>query len=60
MFTGLTNQVSTWMGKKAEDAGTELPPEEKIPVTAEGEELDRKDRYQFNLYYFIVERHNLI
>ncbi|XP_012351071.1 synapse-associated protein of 47 kDa isoform X2 [Apis florea] len=43
MFTGLTNQVSTWMGKKAEDAGTELPPEEKIPVTAEGEELDRKD-----------------
>lgn len=54
MFTGLTNQVSTWMGKKAEDAGTELPPEEKIPVTTEGEELDRKDRYQFNLYCFIV------
>ncbi|OAD55429.1 hypothetical protein WN48_04686 [Eufriesea mexicana] len=43
MFTGLTNQVSTWMGKKAEDAGTELPADEKIAATTEGEDVDRKD-----------------
>ncbi|XP_003488904.1 synapse-associated protein 1-like isoform X2 [Bombus vosnesenskii] len=45
MFTGLTNQVSTWMGKKGEDAGTELPTEEaKLPTGAEGgEDPDRKD-----------------
>ncbi|XP_071863219.1 synapse-associated protein 47kD isoform X3 [Bombus fervidus] len=44
MFTGLTNQVSTWMGKKGEDAGTELPTEEKLPTGTEGgEDLDRKD-----------------
>ncbi|XP_017794482.1 PREDICTED: synapse-associated protein of 47 kDa [Habropoda laboriosa] len=43
MFTGLTNQVSTWMGKKAEDAGTEVPAEEKVAASAEGEDVDRKD-----------------
>ncbi|XP_048267666.1 synapse-associated protein of 47 kDa-like isoform X3 [Bombus affinis] len=44
MFTGLTNQVSTWMGKKGEDAGTELPTEEKLPTGTEGgEDPDRKD-----------------
>ncbi|XP_076760730.1 synapse-associated protein 47kD isoform X1 [Xylocopa sonorina] len=43
MFTGLTNQVSTWMGKKAEDAGTELPAEEKIATVPEGEDANRKD-----------------
>ncbi|XP_076640745.1 synapse-associated protein 47kD [Halictus rubicundus] len=45
MFTGLTNQVSTWMGKKAEDGSAEVPTEKKVasPV-AEGEVLeDRKD-----------------
>ncbi|XP_031834808.1 synapse-associated protein 47kD isoform X3 [Nomia melanderi] len=45
MFTGLTNQVSTWMGKKAEEGGSEMPGEKKVtsPV-AEGEVLeDRKD-----------------
>ncbi|XP_076375936.1 synapse-associated protein 47kD isoform X1 [Megalopta genalis] len=45
MFTGLTNQVSTWMGKKAEDVGAEMPTEKKVtsPV-AEGDVLeDRKD-----------------
>ncbi|KAK2582338.1 hypothetical protein KPH14_004674 [Odynerus spinipes] len=34
MFSGLTNQVSNWMGKKADEV-PELPPEEKIPP-AEG------------------------
>ncbi|XP_017759761.1 PREDICTED: synapse-associated protein of 47 kDa isoform X2 [Eufriesea mexicana] len=31
------------MGKKAEDAGTELPADEKIAATTEGEDVDRKD-----------------
>ncbi|XP_012135182.1 synapse-associated protein 47kD isoform X2 [Megachile rotundata] len=44
MFTGLTNQMSTWMGKKGED-GTELPAEEKVTSVAEGgdAELEKKD-----------------
>lgn len=44
MFSGLTNQVSTWMGKKADDV-PELPPEEKVPpVEATGEfEGEKKD-----------------
>ncbi|XP_076303815.1 synapse-associated protein 47kD isoform X2 [Lasioglossum baleicum] len=45
MFTGLTNQVSTWMGKKPEDGSVEIPTEKKVasPV-AEGEVLEeRKD-----------------
>lgn len=37
------------MGKKGEDAGTELPTEEaKLPTGAEGgEDPDRKDRYRY-------------
>lgn len=44
MFSGLTNQVSNWMGKKGED-GSELPPEEKIMSPgAEGDlDLEKKD-----------------
>ncbi|XP_076237637.1 synapse-associated protein 47kD isoform X2 [Calliopsis andreniformis] len=45
MFTGITNQMSTWMGKKAEDGGPEMPAEKKItsPV-GEGEvEPEKKD-----------------
>ncbi|XP_017884209.1 synapse-associated protein of 47 kDa isoform X2 [Ceratina calcarata] len=40
MFTGLTNQMSTWMGKKGEEAGPEMPAPEKIPV-AEGEDANK-------------------
>lgn len=36
------------MGKKGEDAGTELPTEEKLPTGTEGgEDPDRKDRYRY-------------
>ncbi|XP_043281514.1 synapse-associated protein of 47 kDa isoform X4 [Venturia canescens] len=44
MFSGLTNQMSTWMGKKGED-GTELPADEKVlSPGAEGElDLEKKD-----------------
>ncbi|XP_046825860.1 synapse-associated protein 1 [Vespa crabro] len=44
MFSGLTNQVSNWMGKKADEA-PELPPEEKIPPVEGGElvEGEKKD-----------------
>lgn len=44
MFTGITNQMSTWMGKKGED-GTEVPVEDKeIPIAEGGEtELEKKD-----------------
>ncbi|XP_043675707.1 synapse-associated protein of 47 kDa isoform X2 [Vespula pensylvanica] len=44
MFSGLTNQVSNWMGKKAEEV-PELPPEEKIPPVEGGElvEGEKKD-----------------
>ncbi|XP_015599553.1 synapse-associated protein of 47 kDa isoform X2 [Cephus cinctus] len=44
MFSGLTSQVSNWMGKKAED-GTELPAEEKIvSPAADGDiDLEKKD-----------------
>lgn len=44
MFTGLTNQMSTWIGKKGEDAGAELPAEEKFVTSVEGDDLNRKDR----------------
>ncbi|XP_054000430.1 synapse-associated protein 1 isoform X2 [Hylaeus anthracinus] len=46
MFTGLTNQMSTWMGKKAEDGTTEMPAEKKVtsPEGVEGEvDGERKD-----------------
>ncbi|XP_046426857.1 synapse-associated protein of 47 kDa isoform X2 [Neodiprion fabricii] len=47
MFSGLTSQVSNWMGKKNDD-GTEIPAEEKQPAAsspgAEPEfEADKKD-----------------
>ncbi|KAF7393502.1 hypothetical protein HZH68_010321 [Vespula germanica] len=44
MFSGLTNQVSNWMGKKADEV-PELPPEEKIPPVEGGElvEGEKKD-----------------
>ncbi|CAK9819142.1 Synapse-associated protein of 47 kDa [Anthophora plagiata] len=42
MFTGLTNQMSTWIGKTRDDAGTEVPAEEKIPATAE-QDMEKKD-----------------
>ena len=44
MFTGLTNQMSTWIGKKGEDAGAEMPAEEKFVTSVEGDVLNRKDR----------------
>ncbi|XP_034171257.1 synapse-associated protein 47kD isoform X3 [Osmia lignaria lignaria] len=45
MFTGLTNQMSTWMGKKGEEGNTEMPAEEKItPVTEPGDvDAEKKD-----------------
>ncbi|XP_029031978.2 synapse-associated protein 1 isoform X2 [Osmia bicornis bicornis] len=45
MFTGLTNQMSTWMGKKGEESNTEMPAEEKItPVTEPGDvDAEKKD-----------------
>ncbi|KAK1131543.1 hypothetical protein K0M31_017820 [Melipona bicolor] len=43
MFTGLTNQMSTWISKKGEDAGGELPAEEKFVTSVEGDDLNRKD-----------------
>ncbi|KAK9303561.1 hypothetical protein QLX08_004785 [Tetragonisca angustula] len=43
MFTGLTNQMSTWIGKKGEDAGAEMPAEEKFVTSVEGDDLNRKD-----------------
>ncbi|XP_066585734.1 synapse-associated protein 1-like isoform X2 [Prorops nasuta] len=44
MFSGITNQVSNWMGKKGED-DTELPTEEKITSpTGEGDvDAEKKD-----------------
>ncbi|KAL2742845.1 synapse-associated protein of 47 kDa isoform X3 [Vespula maculifrons] len=44
MFSGLTNQVSNWMGKKADEV-PELPPEEKVPPVEGGElvEGEKKD-----------------
>ncbi|XP_015189023.1 PREDICTED: synapse-associated protein 1 [Polistes dominula] len=43
MFSGLTNQVSTWMGKKADEV-PELPQEEKVPpVEGELVEGEKKD-----------------
>ncbi|XP_012251191.2 synapse-associated protein of 47 kDa isoform X3 [Athalia rosae] len=46
MFSGLTSQVSTWMGKKNEDGTDAVPPEEKAASTSgtEGEfDTDKKD-----------------
>ncbi|KAG7199936.1 hypothetical protein KM043_014372 [Ampulex compressa] len=44
MFSGLTNQVSTWMNKKAEDGGPELPAEEKIVSPTEVDlDIEKKD-----------------
>ncbi|XP_044576194.1 synapse-associated protein of 47 kDa isoform X6 [Cotesia glomerata] len=43
MFSGLTNQVSTWMGKKGED-GTEVTEEKPSSPTLEGDQdLEKKD-----------------
>ncbi|XP_012277282.1 synapse-associated protein of 47 kDa isoform X3 [Orussus abietinus] len=44
MFSGLTNQVSNWMGKKPED-GAEFPAEERAaPAGVEGDpDLEKKD-----------------
>lgn len=43
MFSGLTNQVSNWMGKKGED-GSELTEEKVVsPGAAEGEQEPPKD-----------------
>ncbi|KAI4478098.1 hypothetical protein M0804_012289 [Polistes exclamans] len=43
MFSGLTNQVSTWMGKKTDEV-SELPQEEKVPpVEGELVEGEKKD-----------------
>lgn len=51
MFSGLTNQVSTWMGKKGED-GTEVTEEKPSSPTLEGDQdLEKKDtRYLINFY----------
>lgn len=54
MFSGLTNQVSNWMGKKGED-GSDLPPDEKVaspgPVDPELD-LEKKDtRYNHRSFY---------
>jgi len=48
MFSGLTNQVSTWMGKKPEN-GSELTSEQKA-TSPEGEgsaDLERKDSTRY-------------
>ncbi|EZA51749.1 Synapse-associated protein of 47 kDa [Ooceraea biroi] len=44
MFSGLTNQVSTWMGKKPEN-GSELPPEQKAasPEAETAADLEKKN-----------------
>lgn len=42
MFTGLTNQVSNWMGKKGED-GAELPAEETAATEAGAEIATEKE-----------------
>ena len=42
MFSGLTNQVSNWMGKKGED-GSELPAEENVATEAGVEVSAEKD-----------------
>lgn len=43
MFSGLTNQMSTWMGKKGED-GSELTEEKVVSPNAEGEhDIEKKD-----------------
>ncbi|XP_076176482.1 synapse-associated protein 47kD isoform X2 [Ptiloglossa arizonensis] len=45
MFTGITNQMSTWMGKKAEDGITEMPTEKKVtsPVVEGEVDAERKE-----------------
>ena len=50
MFSGLTNQVSNWMGKKGEDS--ELPTEEKVMSPgAEGDlDLEKNTRYSTSKY----------
>lgn len=53
MFSGLTNQVSTWIGKKGEDES--VLPEEKVGSPGAGGDLDaeKKDnRYSFHLLNF--------
>ncbi|XP_043252791.1 synapse-associated protein of 47 kDa isoform X2 [Colletes gigas] len=43
MFSGLTNQMSTWMGKKSED-GMEVPDKKVASPVAEGEvDVEKKD-----------------
>ncbi|XP_011646328.1 synapse-associated protein of 47 kDa isoform X2 [Pogonomyrmex barbatus] len=46
MFSGLTNQVSTWMGKKPENGSevtSEVPPKATSPDTEPGADLEKKN-----------------
>lgn len=40
MFSGLTSQVSNWMGKKNEDGTTELPHDDKPASSPSGAEAE--------------------
>jgi hypothetical protein len=48
MFSGLTNQVSTWMGKKPEN-GSELTSEQKAasPEAEGAVDLEKKDNTRY-------------